>query len=215
MRGAWFKTNLWVAIVAILAGAGMLQGCSPTPAEGAELYERVVEGNVFDTTPVRGEVQPLRYRRGSFEFRCNECHTDFQNPPTSQNPQGEHRAIMESFSHGINTMCSNCHHPENREVYVDYDMSEIPADQPQQVCQKCHGPTYRDWEHGVHGRQNGHWDRTKGDRTKLICTQCHDPHHPKFQLMKPDPAPVYSRFASHDDPRTSEGTDSSGEGTDH
>ena len=37
---------------------------------------------------------------------------------------------------------------------------------------------------GVHGRQNGHWNKAMGERTKLRCIQCHDPHYPLFQPMK-------------------------------
>lgn len=166
----------------------------PEPVDAASLYVRNVEGNVFDTSPVRGEFQPLVYEKAGFAYRCTECHFSIQ-PPPRQNPlQSEHAAI--ALNHGLNTNCLNCHHPVNRDVYVDYDGNEIPADQPARLCSKCHGPTYREWEAGIHGRQNGYWDTSKGERKKLFCVQCHDPHSPKFKPMPPLDPPQRNRFAA-------------------
>ena len=47
----------------------------------------------------------------------------------------------------------------------------------------------------MHGRQNGYWNPAMGEKTKLRCIQCHDPHNPRFQPMTPVPPPVYNRFA--------------------
>lgn len=186
----------WFGVAFVLISLVGVSACFTQVPEvdEASLYVRNIEGNVFDTAPVRGELQPLRYRRGSYEWRCNECHDDFQNRPTAGHPEGEHAAIVKNYDHGLNTLCQNCHHPENREVYIDYEGGEILPTQPAKLCAKCHGPTYRDWQAGVHGRQNGHWDRNAGPRTKLLCIQCHDPHHPKFAPMAPDAAPDYSRL---------------------
>lgn len=181
---------LFAFSTAILLGA-----CSPYPeaVDAAPLYERKIEGNVFDTTPVRGPFRPLAYQKAGFTYRCTECHFSIQ-PPPRQNPlQPEHGSIV--LNHGLNTNCLNCHHPANRDVYVDHEGNEIPADQPARLCSKCHGPIYREWEAGIHGRQNGYWDTTKGERTKLFCVQCHDPHDPKFKPMRPLPAPQRTRFS--------------------
>lgn len=189
------------AIFLILAVFGA-SGCFHDPQPPADLFARDVSGNVFDTTPVRGEYKPLRNRRTGFEYKCSECHTDFKSPTRQQDMQGEHKAIYDAFNHGLNTRCVNCHHAEDRNAYVDHDGSPIPASEPARLCAKCHGPTYREWELGIHGRQNGHWDAKFGEKPKLLCVQCHDPHHPAFAPMAPDPAPPYSRFAAaapHDD----------------
>ncbi len=170
-------------------------GCASDPEEAAgALYERQVDGNLFDTTPVRGELKPLELRRGSFVYRCTECHNDFQNEGRQEELKGEHAEIQARFNHGLNTICLNCHHPRERTAYVDHDGSAIPSEHPERLCAKCHGPVYREWQLGIHGRQNGYWNRTKGPRSKLVCTQCHDPHHPAFALMTPDPPPDFSRL---------------------
>ncbi len=183
-------------IISVIALTFVFVGCSPSPepAVAASLYVRHVAGNVFDTTPVRGEFQPLNYKKAGFSYRCTECHFSIQ-PPIRQNPlQSEHANIV--LDHGLNTNCMNCHHPGNRDVYVDHEGNEIPADQPARLCSKCHGPIFREWEAGIHGRQNGYWDTSKGSRTKLFCVQCHDPHSPKFKSMAPLPPPQRTRFSA-------------------
>lgn len=194
------RTSVRLVLCAFVAGG--LPGCFREPVAPDDLYVRDVSGDVFDTAAVRGEYLPLRNRRTGFEYKCSECHTDFKSPTRQQDMQGEHKAIYDAFDHGMNTRCINCHHLEDRDSFVNHDGSPIPASEPALLCAKCHGPTYRDWETGIHGRQNGHWDAKFGARPKLLCVQCHDPHHPKFAPMAPEPPPPYSRFAktpTHDD----------------
>lgn len=98
-------------------------------------------------------------------------------------PFSEHKDIK--LEHGNNRFCLNCHHPTNRNAFVDYDGAEIAQADVVMLCAKCHGTIYRDWQAGVHGRQNGYWNRSMGEKTKLQCIQCHDPHSPKFKPMTP------------------------------
>jgi hypothetical protein len=72
---------------------------------------------------------------------------------------------------------------------VDDFGTPIPWDQPQLLCAKCHGPVYRDWQHGSHGRLNGYWDKTRGPQIRRRCIECHDPHTPPFTPLKPAPRP--------------------------
>lgn len=175
---------------------GTLAGCAPDPLNGTYtgLVERQVTGNVFSTEPVRGALKPLRHEHAGYAYKCSECHTAISAPRRQQANVPEHANI--ALNHGLNTNCLNCHHPVERNDYVGYDGDVIPADQPARLCAKCHGPQFRDWERGVHGRQNGHWDASKGPKTKLFCIQCHDPHNPHFQPMQPSPPPVYNRFGA-------------------
>jgi len=162
------------------------------------LFERAVDGNVFDVAPVRGAFRPLRHRRSGFTYRCSECHGSVDLSAGAAPLKGEHAGIQAAFDHGANTRCLNCHHEGDRGQYVDHDGSPIPAAEVARLCGKCHGTIYRNWELGVHGRQNGYWDTSRGKRTRLLCIQCHDPHDPAFKPMRPDPAPDFSRF--HDEP---------------
>jgi hypothetical protein len=184
--------NSLAGIVGILGV--LLTSCSDGGNPEGALYARVVEGNVFETVPVRGDFEPLRNRRTGFEYKCSECHTSIDSAPRSESDGGEHAAIYAAYEHGENTTCVNCHHTEDRNAYVAHDGTIISAENPAQLCGKCHVSTYREWKAGIHGRQNGYWDTSRGPQTKLMCVQCHDPHRPKFTLMTPDPPPIRSRL---------------------
>lgn len=140
-----------------------------------------------DLTPVRQpNLKPL-YEAAGFTYQCVECHRIIPSPSETLRTLTQHTEIQ--LHHGINTRCFNCHHPENRNAFVDDFGDEIAWSEPQQLCAKCHGPVYRDWQAGSHGRINGYWDQAKGAQRKLRCIECHDPHAPPFQRMQPAPGP--------------------------
>lgn len=172
----------------------VLGACTSEPPPTDSLYVRRVTGDVFDITPVRGEVKPLRLHRGGFAFKCTECHTDFSSPKKQGDLEGEHVEINTHFMHGMNTNCLNCHNRTNRDVYVGRDGEPIPSTDSVRLCAMCHGPIYREWKEGIHGRRNGSWERSNPKQTKLLCIQCHDPHHPRFELMTPEPPTMHTRF---------------------
>ena len=136
----------------------------------------------LDKTPPRNTVG-LDLLRNGWTYNCMECHKLFPARWHYDRPLNEHKDIK--LDHGNNRFCLNCHNPTNRTAFVDYDGAEIPEADVVLLCAKCHGPTYRDWKAGVHGRQNGYWNTSMGPKTKLRCIQCHDPHSPKFQPVKP------------------------------
>lgn len=136
----------------------------------------------LDKTPPRQTVG-LDLVRSGWTYNCMECHKLFPAKWHYDRPLVEHRTIQ--LQHGENRFCLNCHHPTNRNAFVDYDGAEIAQADVVTLCAKCHGTIYRDWKAGVHGRQNGYWNAASGEKTKLRCIQCHDPHAPKFQPIKP------------------------------
>ncbi|MFH1748151.1 MAG: hypothetical protein ABIG44_14030 [Planctomycetota bacterium] len=124
---------------------------------------------------------------GSRTYRCSDCHRLFPPQTYTTNMLVLHHQII--LKHGINDRCLSCHHPDDRDAFVDDKGDKIPYDQPQLLCSKCHGPVYRDWQHGVHGRSNGYWDTRRGPLMRLKCIECHDPHRPPFPPMRPAPPP--------------------------
>jgi hypothetical protein len=140
-----------------------------------------------DATPVRQPSPRPLHTVGAFTYQCSECHRTDPEPRAAGADFTKHSEIR--LAHGLNTRCLNCHHPTNREAFVDDFGDEIPWDQPQKLCSKCHGPVYRDWQHGSHGRINGHWDTAQGELIRLKCIECHDPHHPPFQPLASAPPP--------------------------
>jgi hypothetical protein len=134
-----------------------------------------------------------------FTYRCSDCHRIIPATEDTRRTFAQHREI--ELQHGINTRCLNCHHPTNRDAFVDDFGHEISWHQPQQLCAKCHGPVYRDWREGSHGRTNGYWDTTKGTQTRRKCIECHDPHQPPFPSMQPAPPPNTLRMGPQDHDR--------------
>lgn len=153
----------------------------------------------LDKTPPR-RTKGLDLVKMGWTYNCMECHKLFPARWHYDRSMVEHEEIR--LQHGGNRFCLNCHHPTNRNAFVDYDGSEIAQRDVVLLCAKCHGPTYRDWKAGVHGRQNGFWKVSMGEKTRLRCIQCHDPHHPKFATAKPLPPLRYPSRAANSMSRT-------------
>ncbi len=166
---------------------------NPLPFHSPVAPPTEVPGWATDTTPVRQPKMKPEYQVALFTFECNACHGIIPPPANTQvRTVTQHREVV--LKHGINTWCLNCHHPENRNVLVNDRGEEIPWDQPQRLCAKCHGPVYRDWLHGAHGRTNGYWDTSRGEQSRRKCIECHDPHQPPFPPMRPAPSPETLRM---------------------
>ena len=130
--------------LAVLLWADLWDFTSPVPAATG------VPGWMVDTTPVRRPALKPEIELGRFTYRCSDCHNLFPSPPETTRSLTQHTDIV--LKHGINARCFNCHNIGDRDAFVDDLGGEIPYDQPQLLCAKCHGPVYRDWQHGVHGR---------------------------------------------------------------
>ncbi len=175
----------WVPI-ALLVLAGVLltlPRSSASPAVGPA----ALPAQAANPLPVRQpKLRPV-YEQAGYTYHCSDCHKLIESPPETTRPLTQHREI--ELKHGMNTRCFNCHNRTNRDAFVDDWGREIPYDQPQLVCAKCHGPVYRDWLHGAHGRVNGAWSAKLGPQERHRCIECHDPHNPPFQPLHPAPAP--------------------------
>lgn len=195
LLGGWWRSG--IADEAVVPTDGQAQQSTNLPVVARPPATQPPVGLPTDThldkTPPRA-TKGLDLVKLGWTYNCMECHTLLKARWNYDRPMVEHKDIR--LDHGNNRFCLNCHHPTNRNAWVDYDGAEIAQANVVQLCAKCHGTTYRDWNAGVHGRQNGHWDKTKGDKTKLRCIQCHDPHSPKFQAMKPLPPLTYPARAA-------------------
>jgi hypothetical protein len=102
----------------------------------------------------------------------------------------EHNDIhMGHGRHKRNNNCFNCHDEANLEFLQTRDGHQVKLVDSPGLCGSCHGPTYRDWEAGVHGRTSGYWKRELGAIDRKVCTSCHDPHSPAFPGREPAPGP--------------------------
>ena len=189
----------------LLVAFAVLLLADPLPFASPVSVETQVAASAPNTTPVRQPSLEPKYDVAIFTYRCSECHKIIASPEKTYRTLTQHTEI--NLEHGINTHCFNCHHRTNRDAFVDDLGNEIPWTEPQLVCAKCHGPVYRDWQHGSHGRTNGYWDTGKGQQTRLKCIECHDPHHPPFPTMNPEPPPDTLRMGPQDYGTHSEGHD--------
>jgi hypothetical protein len=157
----------------------------------------LVDTNFLDTATFRKSYAELiRTKADLSDFDCYACHSKGK-PPTlrfdaQQNlivPKEHEDIVMHHGSHGRNNNCFNCHNEQNLELLQTRDGHEVKLAESPRLCGSCHGPTYRDWEAGAHGRTGGYWDRSAGPMKRQICVDCHDPHHPKIPPRQPAPGP--------------------------
>ena len=130
------------------------------------------------------------------DYDCYGCHERNKPPPLRFDaagkiivPQEHSDIVMGHGSHDRNNVCYNCHNEQNLLTLQVRDGRVVKFDQIPLLCGSCHGPTYRDWEAGAHGRTSGYWDRSRGPIQRLSCANCHNPHAPKIPTRQPAPPP--------------------------
>ncbi|MFB6264066.1 MAG: hypothetical protein ABEL76_10650 [Bradymonadaceae bacterium] len=141
-------------------------------------------------------------------IRCSTCHDSMVDGPPATRPEevGSFHADM-TLEHG-DLSCNSCHSMEDRDRLSLADSTQISFDRTMELCGQCHGPQLRDYRHGAHGGMSGHWDLSRGSRTRNHCVNCHDPHDPAYPTVEPAPPPR-DRFLNR--PPGSNTSDSHGE----
>lgn len=160
---------------------------------------QLVATNFLDKSTVRRSYADLiQAKEDLSDFDCYTCHEKGRAPilrfDTNQNlivPKEHSNIVMHHGSHERNNNCFNCHNELNLELLQTRDKRELRLSDSTPLCGSCHGPTYRDWEAGVHGRTSGNWDRSQKEAVidRKNCVNCHNPHSPKFPGRKPAPGP--------------------------
>ena len=175
-------------ITVVLASLACWFALGPQTA-AVPLPERpVLAAGILDGTPMHLlKDDPTELFIGGQQLSCNDCHALFESRTATQGDLAQHTEIV--LQHGMNDRCLNCHAHADRERLVLHDGTLVGLDEAPILCAKCHGPTWRDWTKGIHGRVSGYWDSTRGEPTKLGCTECHDPHSPAFPGLAPAPGP--------------------------
>lgn len=187
------RTPFWVA--SALALCGIVLALNPFPFRSPVAEAVPVPAWATDATPVRQPRLEPTYRVAVYTYHCSDCHAIIaERDPASYRTAVQHTEI--ELEHGLNTSCFNCHHARNRDAFAGDQGVEIPWHQPQLLCAKCHGPVYRDWQHGAHGRTNGYWDAQQGAQSRRRCIECHDPHVPPFTHLAPAPGPHTLRMGT-------------------
>ena len=168
-------------------------GSAPTVEKEPELIPK----EWYSSKPVRRVRRKLTFDG----LACGECHSE----PVEGNPtdKGEfHDKIkLRHADNKRNKHCFNCHNNDNMDTFVGEGRQKVEYKEVAKLCSKCHGPIYRDWLNGSHGRRSGYWNTKMGKRKVLQCIACHDPHSPVFKPMKPAGAPrlLHEPKGGHDD----------------
>ena len=136
--------------------------------------------------PLRqAQWDPPTIRLAGFVRDCQDCHQIFKASRTPERPLYQHLNIELSHGKALGDICLSCHYSEDRNRLVIHGDVTVPFAQVAQLCGKCHGLVYSDWERGMHGRTQGSWDAGSGNQRRLVCTECHDPHRPRYDRFEP------------------------------
>ncbi len=184
-----------LAVVFIGLAAAFLSDSWGYPAPRVKIP--LVDKAILDPTTVRRTYADLiRAKEDLSDFDCYACHEKGQPPPLRYDenhklliPEEHVNIVMGHGSHGRNNNCFNCHNETNLTTLQPRDGRELKLENSTELCGSCHGPTYRDWDSGAHGRSNGYWNTKLGPAVKKDCVNCHNPHSPRFPGRKPAPGP--------------------------
>jgi uncharacterized CHY-type Zn-finger protein len=157
----------------------------------------LVSTNFISTATARVSAADLARSGGDMsDFDCYVCHDKKKTLKLKMDAEGnvvvpkEHSDIVMAHGrHNRNNNCFNCHDETNLELLQTRDGRQLKIVDSPALCGSCHGPTYRDWEAGVHGRTSGFWDRDLGPIERKACPSCHNPHSPAFPSREPAPGP--------------------------
>src|SRR5215468_6098 len=187
---------LWILILAFVALAAAFVIHSRThPA--ARVPIPPVDSEFLDTATVRQSYADLIHAKADLsDFDCYACHERNKPPPLRFDvdqkiiiPKEHADIVMGHGRHNRNNICFNCHDELNLEALQTRDGRQLKLSESTPLCGSCHGPTYRDWEAGAHGRTSGDWNRDLGPITRVDCVSCHNPHAPRFPPRQPAPGP--------------------------
>lgn len=144
-------------------------------------------------------------------MNCAACHLESEGREVEWDdddnvivPEAHQLGMLRHGDNQRNNDCFNCHNKDNLSQLNLRSGRLVDFTETSLLCGECHGPTYRDWELGLHGRMDGYWDKQSGEAVPKACTSCHDPHHPAFPSMIPTPAPQYYLIEAALDPPAKE-----------
>lgn len=131
---------------------------------------------------------------------CATCHATIKpNPALTDAAYLQEFHLGLSYNHG-KLSCMSCHNENDYDSLRLANGESVSFPNVMKLCAQCHGPQYRDYQHGSHGGMSGYWDLTKGPRQRNNCITCHDPHTPAYRQVLPVFKPKDAPTKSHDVP---------------
>ena len=163
------------------------------PAHAVTIHQPARLGRVRLGTPPATTQAAAQGGNGGALVRCETCHAlrpGVTLPESMLELDQFHQGL--ELQHGA-LRCAACHTDKASTTLHLADGRPLRPGQALELCRQCHGPQYRDYEHGAHGGMTGHWDLTRGPRLRNHCVDCHDPHAPQIRQVIPA-APPRDRF---------------------
>jgi hypothetical protein len=170
-------------------------GGGPKPHTSREVA--TVASEARSSVTIRKPAGPPTIGTGRFDEKGNELRVQCATCHTTMPANGAAKldTPLTSFHTGLNgahgkLACVSCHNPAAGYGSLRLaDGKSVPYTEVMSLCAQCHGPQFRDYEHGAHGGMSGHWDLTRGGRERNNCIHCHDPHAPKYPTVAPTSGP--------------------------
>lgn len=157
-------------------------GCNRGASDNQELYPVTQEQQ--DGEMDESQLIPVETATSDY-FPCNDCHSELVPNPQRRELVEMHDDII--FDHDSeNRWCLACHNTNDRDSLRLAGGTLLGFNESYKLCGQCHGPKYRDWKLGIHGKRTGEWN---GEKQYRLCVSCHDPHSPKIKSLKPLPPP--------------------------
>jgi hypothetical protein len=168
---------------------------APGAATGVETVHVPEKLTSIESKEVDALGQPLR-------VPCATCHSLKEPARMPERPEQLdefHQGLQ--FRHG-EMACVSCHQADAPQSLHLATGTPLPMTEVVTLCSQCHGPQARDFKAGAHGGMTGHWDLSRGGRTRNNCVSCHDPHAPKYAgalpVMPPRPLHPPPQASSHE-----------------
>ena len=131
-------------------------------------------------------MEPPRVLSSEF-YPCSDCHSGPGEAAFLDRDVDFHEDKAISGHGEPLKWCFDCHDPDNPDALRLIGGETVEFGELHVLCGQCHGKIYKAWEAGAYGKRIGFWD---GEKRYFSCSECHDPHQPRFEAIKPDPAPT-------------------------
>jgi hypothetical protein len=146
-----------------------------------------VPGHTAPFVPAASSVSIIPRQTLLPTYPCSDCH-DKRTPNPQRRTLTEFHTARNALRHGDSERwCYQCHSIVDIDRLVIANGSLVTFDQGYLVCGSCHGDKLRDWKLQVHGATQGYWN---GPKTRQSCPACHNPHEPRFPLLRPEAPPT-------------------------
>ncbi len=164
-------------------------GCA-AESESESVAESVVDTNKPVATV---KVVVAAKTKGLTYYPCDQCHRPggAADAVAKGVGPGRHAHAFIRLKHMPNAQCQTCHDVTDPGQLRLAAGLTFALEQTEKLCAQCHSGQVADWQVGIHGKQLGNWQT---EIHRYGCTQCHDPHHPRFGTMRALPPPAFPRL---------------------